>query len=1348
MRSFDWSTTPLGPVSGWPQSLKTAVRIMLTSRQPIWIGWGPELTYLYNDPYKSIIGGKHPWALGKPTSVVWREIWDDIGPLLSTALGGVEGTYVEAQRLIMERHGYKEETYYTFSYSPVPDDEGGVGGIICANTDDTRKVIGERRLRALRDLGAQATQAKSPEEACRIAAQVLAENTRDIPFALLYLKADAGASAELRGASQLASGHPAAPTSVGLERDDPDVWPVARVIRTGVGAHVGDVRTKFGDLPSGGWDIPPEGAMVLPIRESESLVSGALVLGVSPVRKLDEDYRTFFDLAAGQIATTIGNARAYEDERRRAEALAELDRAKTTFFSNVSHEFRTPLTLILGPIEDMLAKPAGDVLPDNRSLLEVVRRNALRLQKLVNTLLDFSRIEAGRVQASYEPTDLAAFTADLASVFRAAVEKAGIRFIVDCRPGPEPVYVDRDMWEKVVLNLLSNAFKFTLEGEIEVSLGREGDSATLRVRDTGTGISDDQLPHIFERFHRVEGARARTEEGTGIGLALVKELVKLHGGTVEVQSVIGHGTTFTVRIPLGAAHLPADRIGSRRTLGSTALGAGHFVGEAMRWNDDGGGEPGPDQIEGVLGAQADADHAAPGGERPRVVLADDNADMRGYLARLLGTRYVVDAVADGQAALEAVRAHRPDLVLTDAMMPRLDGFGLIRALRSDPGTRPIPVIMLSARAGEEARIAGLHSGADDYLIKPFQARELLARVWAAIELSRLRHEAAAANERAAGILESITDGFVALDRGWRFTYANDMAERLTRMKREELLGKNQWELFPATLGTPVEEGYRRAMERGETSEWENYYEPWGRWFSCKASPAKDGGIVVYFRDVTERKQAEETRQRLAAIVESSDDIIISKDLDGTVTSWNRGAEQILGYAAEEVVGKHISMLMPPDYRDDTERILGRVRRGEKVDHYETKRVRKDGTVIDVSVTASPIRDATGRIIGASKVARDITQQKRIEAERAEADRRKDEFLAMLAHELRNPLAAIGNAVHLTSRSGGVLEHIDWAMDVITRQMKHLTRLIDDLLDVSRISRGKIGLRRAVLDLAPIVDHAVATTRPLVEERKHTLEVDIDRGNLWVDGDPTRLEQVLTNLLNNAAKYSDNGGLIRVSARTEGDEVVLSIQDRGVGIPPEHIPLMFELFAQGDRTLARSEGGLGIGLTVVKKLVEMHGGTIEARSEGTGKGSEFTVRLPRARRPSAAATGSRAPRAEGRRARVLVVDDNVDTARGLARLLKLIGHEVAVAHDGHEAIEKARDLHPEFVLLDIGLPGMDGYKVASKLRGEACCRESVIIAVSGYGQEEDRRRSREAGIDHHLVKPLDHDALLSLLSADP
>ena len=450
----------LGPPGEWPQSLKTAVRIMLTSRQAIWIGWGPELVYLYNDPYRAIIGGKHPGALGQPTKAVWREIWDVIGPMLSTAMAGDEGTYVESQLLIMERHGYREETYYTFSYSPIPDDNGVAGGIICANTDDTRRVIGERQLALLRELAAGTANAHTRDEACAGARKAIETNPIDLPFALIFVPGPDGQGQMLAEACGVDRAHRIAA--------NPAAWPLERAVASRGIVVVDNLAETLGhDRPAGAWAEPPTRAALVPLAaQGEAGRGGVLVVGLNPFRLFDDNYKNFLGLVGGQVAASISGALAYEAERRRAEALAELDRAKTEFFSNVSHEFRTPLTLMLGPIEDMLDKSYTDLTPATKNQLEIVHRNSLRLMKLVNTMLDFSRIEAGRVEANFASVDLAAYTADLASVFRAAVERAGLRLVVDCAPLPEPVFVDRDMWEKIVLNLPSKAAQvFTLAGK-------------------------------------------------------------------------------------------------------------------------------------------------------------------------------------------------------------------------------------------------------------------------------------------------------------------------------------------------------------------------------------------------------------------------------------------------------------------------------------------------------------------------------------------------------------------------------------------------------------------------------------------------------------------------------------------------------------------------------------------------------------------------------------------------------------------------------------------------------------------------------------------------------------------
>ena len=751
MRATDWSKTPIGPVESWSPTLRTIVSFLLANRFPLLLWWGPQYTQIYNDAYSPIPGAKHPNSLGQPASECWREIWHIIGPLIDSPFGGGPATWMEDIELEIQRAGFFEETHFTIAYSPVPDETAsrGIGGVLATVHEITEKVINERRVVILRDLGARAAEAKTAGEACAIAVAALAHHAKDIPFALLYLIDPNGALARLAGAVGINPGEAAAPLIVALDAfSSQGAWPLAEAVSGEEVVLVDNLAAHFDRVPQGPWSDSPRSALVIPMRSNKAhQFAGLLVAGVSPRLRLDDLYRSFFDLVAAQIAAAVANARAYEEERKRAEALAEIDRAKTVFFSNVSHEFRTPLTLMLGPLEEALAGPA-EALPKRREDLALVHRSSVRLLRLVNTLLDFSRIEADRVQASYEPVDLPAFTAELASVFRAATDKAGLQLTVDCPPLAQPVWVDREMWEKIVLNLVSNAFKFTFEGGVTVRLRQQDGSAVLEVEDTGIGIPGHEIPRLFDRFHRVEGARGRTHEGTGIGLALVQALVKLHSGAVRADSVLGQGSTFTVAIPLGMAHLPSDRLQAARTLVTTALGARPYVEEALRWLPDNV----PEEVEReILPERAVAVEVA--SERATVLLAEDNADMRDYVRRLLAPRYEVQTVSDGVAALAAMREHRPDLLLSDVMMPRLDGFGLVRQVRADPALADLPIILLSARAGEEASVEGLEAGADDYLIKPFSARELLARVGANLDMARLRREA---EQRLAADLQAMT----------------------------------------------------------------------------------------------------------------------------------------------------------------------------------------------------------------------------------------------------------------------------------------------------------------------------------------------------------------------------------------------------------------------------------------------------------------------------------------------------------------------------------------------------------------------------------------------------------------
>lgn len=748
-----WESTPLGAVQEWPQSLRTAVSILLSSRFPMWMAWGPELTFFCNAAYRrDTLGRKYPWALGRTAREVWAEIWPDIGPRIDRVLSTGEATWDSALLLFLERSGYQEETYHTFSYSPLRDDDGAVVGMLCVVSEDTQKVISERQMATLRDLGSDPSVVRTEAEILAYADRQLANNPQDLPFTLTYLFDDDG-GARLAGSTGMPAGHQIAPSH--LAADDSGLWPVGPATRNEATVVELD-PDRYPDLPSGAWELPPTQALVVPLLQQGWSPSGLLVAALNRYRPLDEAYRGFVTLVAGHLAAGVGSARNYQAQQQRAEALAELDRAKTTFFSNISHEFRTPLTLILDPVAELRARGA-DFDKAARGELDIVWRNGLRLAKLVNTLLDFSRIEAGRMRAHFVPVDLGAVTAELASVFRSAIERAGLRFTVDCPELDEPVYLDQDMWEKVVFNLLSNALKFTFDGEISVRVRREGGEAVVTVVDTGVGVAAAERPRLFERFHRIDNVRARSNEGSGIGLALVKELIDLHGGSIAADSTEGAGTTFTIRLPLGSAHLPADAIAAPSQPRTSTASAETYLQEALRWlpihTDAPGAAPSASAsaVSSVFGV----------GATPRVLIADDNADMRDYVGRLLrNDGYLVDAVTDGQSALDAIRADTPDIVVSDVMMPGLDGLQLVAALRSDPRTAAVPVLLLSARAGQEAAIDGLQAGADDYLVKPFAAAELLARVRTNVKLARLRNHHA---RWRTALVDSLQEAFFVCD---------------------------------------------------------------------------------------------------------------------------------------------------------------------------------------------------------------------------------------------------------------------------------------------------------------------------------------------------------------------------------------------------------------------------------------------------------------------------------------------------------------------------------------------------------------------------------------------------------
>jgi PAS domain S-box-containing protein len=746
-------------------------------------------------------------------------------------------------------------------------------------------------------------------------------------------------------------------------------------------------------------------------------------------------------------------------------------------------------------------------------------------------------------------------------------------------------------------------------------------------------------------------------------------------------------------------------------------------------------------------------------------------------------------------------------------------------------------------------------------------------------------------------LRSIGDAVLTTDTEGRITYINQVAQSLTGWSHTEALGQpleRVFQIINEVTRKPVENPATRALREGIVVGLANHTVLIKKDGSeCpiddSAAPIRNeqgnvSGCVLIFRDVSaqrliERDKANQllTARLLASIVETSNDAIISKSLDGIIQSWNAAAERVFGFTTEEAVGRNISLVIPPDRLADEDQIIAKLRAGQRIEHFETERVRNDGQRIIVSLTISPIKDAAGNVTGASKIVRDVTARKRTERERqnfvtvvenstdfigmcdlqglpffvnraglemvglddieqarrtplqefffpedqgmimneflpsvmanghgevevrfrhfktgeprwmaykvsvltnagnepvgfatvsqdvterkrladdlrrlaadlAEADQRKNEFLATLAHELRNPLAPMSNMLEVVKHSGDDREVLKRAHDTIERQLGQMVRLVDDLLDLNRITYDRLELRRSEVELSSVIQQAVEVARPLIDAAGHDLTVELPDGPIYLTADRARLAQVFGNLLNNSSKYTRSNGRISVSAKRVDDEVMVTVKDNGAGIPQDKLDSIFDMFMQVDLTAERSQGGLGIGLTLVKRLAEMHGGSIEARSAGEGQGSEFIVRLPVLSKPSVAAQPKPAASEPSPERRILIVDDNVDAADSLAMLLEITGNKTYMAHDGVEAVEAIEEHRPEVVLLDIGLPRLTGHEVCRQVRQQPWGKDIVMIALTGWGQEDDRRQSEEAGFNGHLVKPVDYDKLLELLSS--
>jgi PAS domain S-box-containing protein len=962
IRSKDWSKTPLGSPDTWPQSLRTTVSLCIASNFPISISWGPHRVQIYNDGYWPITGDMHPISMGQDFKECWLSAWPVIGQAFEEASLG-KTRYLENQRIFLDRYGYKEETFFTFSFSPILDESGGVGGLFHPVIEQTQQTLAERRLNILHTIPDQTVNAKTAGEASALVAECLQDFCLDIPFVLLYSITDDGKEANLQSGVGVEAGSPLAQSKIDLHEQHPDNWPFAKVIQNVKAIQVDELEKIFKKFNCGPYPEAPHQALIFPITlPGTTHINYLLVTGVSARRGLDEKYRLFYELLAEAIKNALAKARAYEEERKKSEALAEIDKAKTVFFSNISHEFRTPLTLMLGSLEELLNNRNGEIKATDKEAIETSHRNAMRLLRLVNNLLDFSRLEAGRVQAQYQLTDIAKYTTELASNFRSVVEAAGLKFQIRTDAVIQPVFIDKEMWEKIVLNLLSNAFKYTLKGSITLSLTSENNQVLLKVADTGVGIPENEFPKMFQRFHRVQNVVGRTYEGTGIGLSLVSELVKLHGGEIRVQSKEGEGSLFTVSIPTGKSHLPTQHV-IENGPDFTASLSNAFIEEATTL------------IEHSFVTSNGKESLKGNADTVTVLVVDDNADMRAYIKNLLRSQYHVVTATNGMDALQKIKEHLPKLIVSDIMMPVMDGIGLLKAVKENVQTQNIPVILLSARAGEESKIEGYQTGADDYLIKPFSSKELLARVASQLKLVALR-QAAETNVRN---LFMQAPAFICVLRGPKHTYHLVNALYLQLIGNRDVVGKSVREALPELKGSGIFELLDEVYKTGEpfiasempvllqrtSGELEEgilnfIYQP------SRNAQGEIDGILVHGVEVTEqiiaRKKIEESEEKFRTVTQSLPQLIWSTDKDGMVDFFNQQWFDYTGSTPERSFGPEWSQYI---HAHDVEGLLQKwnhsLQTGEPV--LSELRIRgKDESYKWFNVSANPVRNSKGEIV--------------------------------------------------------------------------------------------------------------------------------------------------------------------------------------------------------------------------------------------------------------------------------------------------------------------------------------------------------------------------------------------------
>lgn len=1301
----DWSTTAFGSVTSWPQSLLTALSIIVNSTFAFIIFWDSEhRSVIYNDAYIPIFSKKHPGVLGQRGDEAWGEVYEVIGPMLDQVFTTGEATFTEDGLLILERNGYVEECYFTWSYSPIQREDGKVGGVLTPIVETTQRVLNERRLNALSDFGARAATIRDEAEACHVASQTFGHINADLTFTLTYMLSGDGTHLKLAGSSNVPDNVTWAPSEISLEALD-SPWPVTEGLQSSSLLILREANQTLGPLPGGLWPESATDVVLVPLSKSgtqDHEAMGVLIAGLNPRRAFDDYYRQFIGLCQQQLVNAISSARSLQEEKKRAESLAELDRAKVNFFQNVSHELRTPLTLILGPLGQALSN--GQLTRTDQKGLDLSYRNAMRLLRLVNSLLDYSRVEAGRMKARYRAIDVSTITRDLASMFDSALATAQMTYTVQIDDlDASKTFVDPDMWEKIVLNILSNAFKYTLQGGIKVFLKDREDAFCLVVQDTGIGVAEQEIPRLFDRFHRVEHAEGRSHEGTGIGLALCLELVKLHGGKINVDSKLGAGSCFTVTIPYGYAHLPEEQVDlSDRTTGTVSDLGKNYVDEALSWCHAEGSANVEGRRRDIVYEAMESEPRDADADKPFVLVADDNAGMRQYIVSLLSPLYNVKVALDGLEALEMMEERIPSLLVTDIMMPRLDGFGLLSRVRANPRLSNVSVILLSARAGEEAKVEGLRAGADDYIVKPFSANELLVRVKAHLsvgiqraEMERLVSERTAAlsasEERYRWLAELSPVGMAQIDHNGLWVWANerfsalcgavpDIQSFIERIHPDDRL---------QVRGLLTSDQDLRQVDARLLAGTETIYLS----VSSKLLPRVDdkwhSSHLVALYDITEQKRAESRRAELA-------EISLAKEISRAeaANEMRRNQELFIDMICHEIRNPLNGIINNTDLL--RENLASRIRLSRSVRGLDGEQTSMMKNLLDYDLESITAIDIC------------TSHQKKI----------TDDVL---------------NLSKLV-QTGGVSNH------ALPCQPEHV------VIRVMQMFRAESRIKNVTLE-------------GFVRSDNETRELFPGTDAPWLLLDQDRISQILLNLVGNALKFIANSSTRRIQIIVEyaKDAFSFTVGDSGIGMTEAEQNAVFHRWHQANDRTSRDFGGSGLGLYLCRELVKVMNGTISVHSQKS-VGSQFKVTIPselvsvgvtKRRLEEQNGTNisklSRSSPVHDQKLAVLVVEDNPVNQRVLVRQLERAGYDVEVADDGSQAVEMTMQRYYNIVLMDLEMPIMDGLEATTIIRArELENRETQplpIVAVSGNARQAYVDQGKSVGLDDFIFKPYTKTDLL-------